>query len=237
MEPADDAQRPSAEMPCIVYLHGSDTNKNEGLKFVDQILPLGINLCVFDFSGCGNSEGQYITMGHKEKHDIVAVINYLFQHKRVSSIGLWGRSMGASTALLYMGENSTNGITCAVLDSGFSSLQNAVDTMALSYLEPFGIQAHVIKMMQPQVDQMVYDRAGFHIADVVPINAAMKCEVPALFLHGTSDQQLIMDHTEKNFAAYKGTNKVFKKFAGDHLSDRPDHIINEIIEFFKTNLL
>ena len=77
---------------------------------------MGINFCVFDFSGCGNSEGEWVTMGYKEKDDIKAIIDYLFEHKRVSTIGLWGRNMGANTSMLYMQENPGT-INCAVMDS------------------------------------------------------------------------------------------------------------------------
>ena len=89
----------------------------------------GLNLCSFDFSGCGKSEGDWVTLGHKEQQDLQAVIEYLFEHKRVSTIGVWGRSMGAATSLLYMAENPGT-VSCAVLDSGFSSLTDVINSMA-----------------------------------------------------------------------------------------------------------
>ena len=42
--------------------------------------------------------------------------------KKISSIGLWGKSMGAVTAILYIAENP-DVVNCAVLDSGFTSLK------------------------------------------------------------------------------------------------------------------
>ena len=75
----------------------------------------------FDFSGWGNSEGDWVTLGYKEKLDLKAVIDYLQTEKKVTSIGLWGRSMGAVSSILYMSENP-NIVKCAVLDSGFQSL-------------------------------------------------------------------------------------------------------------------
>jgi alpha-beta hydrolase superfamily lysophospholipase len=92
-------------------------------------LPLGINLCVFDFSGCGNSEGDWVTLGMKEDKDLKAVIEYIYENKRVSSIVLWGRSMGAVTALHYVAENDGT-VNAMVLDSGFSSMKLVVDTLA-----------------------------------------------------------------------------------------------------------
>ena len=100
-EPATDEDRSANEMPCIIYMHGNASNKMEGLQYAPLLASHGLNLVSFDFSGCGKSEGDWVTLGHKEVHDLQAVIEYIYENKRVSSIGLWGRSMGATTALLY----------------------------------------------------------------------------------------------------------------------------------------
>ena len=46
-----------AQRPCVVYCHGNAGNKLEGLVAADVLLPAGMDLFTFDFSGCGNSEG------------------------------------------------------------------------------------------------------------------------------------------------------------------------------------
>ena len=65
-------------------------------------MPLGFNFCTFDFSGQGNSEAEYVTLGKRETKDLAAVIAYLRKTWKVENIGLWGRSMGATTAMMYM---------------------------------------------------------------------------------------------------------------------------------------
>lgn len=42
-----------------------------------------------------------MSLGYYEQDDVAAVVEYLKANMRVSSIGLWGRSMGGVTALLY----------------------------------------------------------------------------------------------------------------------------------------
>jgi len=44
-------------------------------------------------------------LGVKEKDDLLSVIDYIDEYKRVSNIGLWGRSMGAVTSLMFMSGN------------------------------------------------------------------------------------------------------------------------------------
>ena len=82
-------------------MHGNAGNQLEGLKYADAILQNGLSLCVFDFSGCGNSEGEFVTLGHKEVDDLNAIIQKVMEAYKPCGIGLWGRSMGATTALIH----------------------------------------------------------------------------------------------------------------------------------------
>ncbi len=51
--------------------------------------------------GSGQSDGKYVTLGWREQDDLALAIQHLRGLGTVSYIGLWGRSMGAVTALLY----------------------------------------------------------------------------------------------------------------------------------------
>ena len=57
-------------------------------------------MCVFDFAGSGQSEGEYISLGHFELGDVEIVVNYLNATWRIPKIAIWGRSMGAVTGIL-----------------------------------------------------------------------------------------------------------------------------------------
>ncbi len=64
--------------------------------------------------------GEYVSLGYYEKEDLVAVVEHLRSTGTVSRIGLWGRSMGAATSIMYGATDPS--IACMVLDSPFSSL-------------------------------------------------------------------------------------------------------------------
>jgi alpha-beta hydrolase superfamily lysophospholipase len=51
-EPKPD-QRPQEKMPVVIYMHGNAGCKLEGEELAKYLLPQGINLFAFDFSGCG----------------------------------------------------------------------------------------------------------------------------------------------------------------------------------------
>ena len=73
-----------------------------------------------DLSGSGKSEGEYISCGWYECEDLKAAIDYLSGLDRVSSIGVWGRSMGAVTALIHGSRDSR--VSAIIVDSAFSDL-------------------------------------------------------------------------------------------------------------------
>lgn len=113
--------RPSSRLPCVVYLHGNSSSRLEALSSMDVLLSQGIQVFAFDFSGCGLSGGQYISLGWYEREDLQTVITYLRNSGQVSTIGLWGRSMGAITAMMHADRDPS--IAGLVLDSGFASLR------------------------------------------------------------------------------------------------------------------
>jgi pimeloyl-ACP methyl ester carboxylesterase len=61
-------------------------------------LPDRVGLVCFDFEGCGNREGEWVTLGVRESREADRVIAFL--EARGYVVALWGRSMGAVSALL-----------------------------------------------------------------------------------------------------------------------------------------
>lgn len=90
-------------------MHGNSSSRIEGkiskiifyigLSLIEHLIPYDISLVLLDFAGCGLSQGEYISLGYYEKLDVGVVIDYLKKNKNITKIGLWGRSMGASTAI------------------------------------------------------------------------------------------------------------------------------------------
>jgi len=92
----------------------------ESLETVHYLLPQNISMFCFDFAGCGLSEGEFISLGWWEREDVAMIVEHLREQRRVSTIGLWGRSMGAVTALLHADRDPS--IAAIVLDSPFANL-------------------------------------------------------------------------------------------------------------------
>ncbi len=120
-------ERPNDVLPCVIYMHGNSSGRVEAIPQLALVLSLGATLVAFDFAGSGHSEGDYVSLGFFEKDDLDSVIEYLRNSGKISTIALWGRSMGAATALLH-GERDPS-IAGMVLDSSFTSLHKLAEEM------------------------------------------------------------------------------------------------------------
>ena len=115
------ASRPLQLLPCVVYLHGNSSSRVAATTVLSSLLAGGVTVLAFDFAGSGQSDGDYVSLGYYEKADLRAVLDFLRQSGQVSTLGLWGRSMGAATALQHGDRDPT--IAGMVIDSGFTSLE------------------------------------------------------------------------------------------------------------------
>ena len=104
----------------------------DALEAVELLLPDGISVFAFDFSGSGHSDGDTISLGFYEKFDVECVVKHLRGNPMVSTIGIWGRSMGAATAVLYSQMDPS--VACLVLDSAFTSLKHIMHELAAQYV-------------------------------------------------------------------------------------------------------
>lgn len=84
-----------------------------------------INFCTVDFAGSGISGGEWVSLGVNEAADIKIVIDELYR-LGVRNVVLWGRSMGAVSALIYSSLYHRNVIRGLILDSPFKDLSKLI---------------------------------------------------------------------------------------------------------------
>jgi cephalosporin-C deacetylase-like acetyl esterase len=70
-------ERICERLPCVIALHGNSSSRIEAINEVKILLPMNITLLAFDFSGCGMSEGEFISLGYYERDDVQTVIEHL----------------------------------------------------------------------------------------------------------------------------------------------------------------
>lgn len=233
-EPVE-GERPAKELPCVVYLHGNSSCRAGCLDSLEVVLGVGATMFALDFAGSGMSGGDYVTLGEYEKDDVAAVIEHLRTTGRVSAIGLWGRSMGAATALLHSHRDPS--IACIILDSPFADLRQLANEMVAMGKEQAGfrVPGFVIKTVIKMVQQSVLKRAKMDINKLKPIENVDKAFVPALFCHGEHDNFIGVHHSREIAAKYAG-DKNLVVVPGDHNSMRPPFFHHSAAIFLKTTM-
>lgn len=218
-----------APRPVIIYLHANASCRLEALPLVPLFLPLGISLFSFDFAGCGESDGEYISLGWYERDDLAECVDYLRKTGKVSAIGLWGRSMGAVTSLLHADrDHSIGGM---VLDSPFSSLRQLATELAQSEYLTVKVPTWLLSGALGVGRLRIKSLCNFDIDMLAPEKHVSASFIPALFVAASGDDFIAPHHTQKLYDAYNG-DKEFELVEGDHNSPRSAQLIRKSVRFF-----
>ncbi len=84
-----------------------------------------VALISFDFVGCGNSDPGYLTYGIQESADAEIVLREAYKYLDIEKLTVWGRSMGAVTAIMFAAKNHKI-VDKLVLDSPFKCLEAVI---------------------------------------------------------------------------------------------------------------
>lgn len=222
----DDVSRPTAEMPVVIYLHGNSSSRLEGLRMLHLLLKLDINLFVFDFAGSGMSGGEYISLGYHEQNDVGIVVDFVEKLPGVGKIGLWGRSMGAATTMLYA--HTDDRVEAIVMDSPFTDFRRLAKEMCQTMIN---LPGFLIQAALGIVNQTVKNKNGMDVNKLRPIDAAEKTNTPAIFIHAMKDELISWQHSKDLCEKYAG-EKSLKSCEGGHNSKRPKEILEAVGEFY-----
>ncbi|XP_048447328.1 uncharacterized protein LOC103963697 isoform X3 [Pyrus x bretschneideri] len=187
-------------LPCVIYCHGNSGCRADANEAAVMLLPSNITVFTLDFSGSGLSDGNYVSLGWHERYDLKIVVSYLRSKKQISRIGLWGRSMGAVTCLLYGAEDPS--ISGMVLDSAFSSLY--VLMMELVDVYKIRLPKFTVKMAVQYMRRIIEKKAKFDIMDLNCLQVAIKTFIPALFGHAKDDKFIQTHHSDIIYKSYAG---------------------------------
>ncbi|AEE76774.1 alpha/beta-Hydrolases superfamily protein [Arabidopsis thaliana] len=221
-------ERPEGKpLPCVIYCHGNSGCRADGSEAAIVLLPSNITVFTLDFSGSGLSGGEHVTLGWNEKDDLKAVVEFLRQDGNISLIGLWGRSMGAVTSLMYGVEDPS--IAGMILDSPFSDLVDLMMELVDTY--KFRLPKFTVKFAIQFMRRAIQKKAKFDIMELNTIKVAKASFVPVLFGHALDDDFIRPHHSDRIYEAYVGDKNIIK-FPGDHNSPRPPFYFDSINIFF-----
>lgn len=118
----------------LICCHGINDNSGQWIAPIAKLhARSGYGALLFDFAGHGQSEGNQVTYGIRERHDVTAVIDYLRQRGDVDMerMAILGFSLGAITAVMSAAEHPD--LRAVVIESGFSDLHHDIAKLFARY--------------------------------------------------------------------------------------------------------
>jgi pimeloyl-ACP methyl ester carboxylesterase len=224
--------RVAEKLPCVIYLHGNSSSRLEALSCLPVLLKYNITVFCFDFSGSGHSDGEFVSLGFYERDDLAVVIEHLRQTGTVGCIGLWGRSMGAATALMH-GDRDPS-LAGMVLDSPFTSLRDLSEELVDVFVG-VRLPKWMVSIAMNMIRSTIKNKARFDINDITPVTHADKSFIPALFVAAKGDTFIHPSHARKLYESYAG-DKNLVLVDGDHNSARPKFFMDSVAIFFYNTL-
>ena len=220
---ADITKRIPYIRPVVIYLHGNSSSRIEGTKMALFLLNKGIDLFVFDFPGCGKSEGEYISLGYYEKEDVSSIVDFVEKFPGVGKIGIWGRSMGAATALMYSYQDKRIKAQC--IDSPFANFKDLAIKLCKQHIY---IPEFVINTILYFLKKTIRKKNDLEIENLKPIEFSKLSKTPAFFIHAMKDDLIPYEQTIKIYEEYSGIKSI-NITEGDHNTPRQKQLINKII--------
>lgn len=179
-----------------VVVHGYKV-RAEGMLHIAYLYnhDMRYNVLLPDLYGHGESEGDHIQMGWKDRWDVVRwseVADEIFSKSRGAMQNmslkdthtqqvLHGISMGAATVMAVSGEKTPDYVKCFVEDCGYSSVW---DEFAAQLKDQFGLPSFPLMNTTSRLCQLKY---GWSFAEAQQIEQVRKSTKPMLFIHGDKD--------------------------------------------------
>ncbi|DAZ97130.1 TPA: hypothetical protein N0F65_010453 [Lagenidium giganteum] len=251
----EDATAPEAT-PCLLYLHSNLGSRVDSERVRALALERGISVFAFDFSGSGNSDGVYVTMGWNESKDLHFILEHLERDTSVQNICIYAHSMGTFPAIVnvacrsplmetalkeqrdilpayfrYGASDLTKPIKGLVLDGGYSTMAQLIEELMHSVQkEGFKVPIPVMKLACKVVRQSIKKRAEVDLNLLKPVEFVPACAVPACFISGKEDRYVQTHHSRALANAYGGPAIVLE-VEGDHYGLRSADIYREAVDF------
>ncbi len=223
---------PADSKNAIVMVHGITADRREGLRWVKALHKAGYNLLLFDLRNHGKSDKAKTGMGYYEKNDVIAAVDFL-QSKGFKNIGVFGVSMGASTAIQAMAKDTR--IKAGVFEAAFANLG---DLLAEIAKRDFGLPRFPIINAVMWVYSM---RLG---ADANSINPEEYIGAisprPVFIIHCDSDDYIAYHHGQRIFAHAKDPKVMWTAHCNKHArawQSNPNEAEKRVCDFYKKFLL
>ena len=196
----------------MLCMHGYHSSVNDFVCAVPFFRSLGYHVLLAEQRAHGESEGNWITFGVKERYDCLAWTRYLVNTFGDSiSIVLDGLSMGATTVQLASALPLPGSVKAVISDCGFTSPYDIVSDV-LGRVVPKAAVNPVMAMLRPMVKRL----AGFDLKAVSTEEALAHTDLPVLFVHGLADELVPHEMSVRGRRACRGPSELISVEGAGH---------------------
>lgn len=200
------------EFPVLLYLHGNGSHIGCHLKNVVNFHQLGLSVFLIDYRGYGYSSDRFPSESSVYQ-DGERALNYLIQERGIKreKIFVYGHSLGGAIGIHTASQVEKLG--GLIIEGSFTSMREMIDYLGYYWMFPINLLLH----------------QRFNSADKIP-----KIKTPLLFIHGTEDEVVPAQMSEKLYQLAAEPKQLYKIVGAGHnnLTEVAGHTYQKIIKDF-----
>ena len=209
---------------AVILLAGIDSNRRACVERAAFYLEAGYSVLLPDLRASGQSGGRAVTLGWRERKDLIACYVYL-RDRGYRHIGANGISLGAATICFALPELPD--LAFVVLESSYDTLANAVRNRLAVVGAP-----HFIAYPYYLGLSLFTGTPAWRLR---PLDYMAYCTMPALIMAGDAEIELSVSETQALYDACAAAHKTLYFFRGgrheDFLRNYPEQY-TEVLETF-----
>jgi uncharacterized protein len=177
---------------AVLLLPGAGGNRLAMLGRARFLRDSGYSVLLIDFQATGQSPGDAISFGWRERFDVLAAVHFLNRRLPGEPIGIIGTSLGGAAALLATPPLEVQAL---IIEAVYPSIERAVVNRLRMRMGRFGSLLAPLLLMQLPL------RLGVAAGELKPVNHISALRCPVLIIGGTDDQHTTAADTQLLFAA------------------------------------
>ena len=189
---------------CVLLLYGYGGYKEQMHEYAKMVHEGGFAALMFDMRGAGLRRSEPITLGYKERWDLMDALRYIQTRPDVDPerIGAFGVSMGGAIAL--MGAADEPGIKAVVTDSAYADISDMIEPGIVAFLGKLALP------FAPLIVRYAETMMGIRRQDIRPEKAAAELGNRPLFvIHGLNDALTHPHSAHKIYEAASGPKELW----------------------------
>lgn len=217
----------------VISSHGYKSTPHKMGIYAKEFYNMGFNVLLPSLRGHADSEEDFITMGWKDRLDLIEWINYIIKDHPDCKIILHGVSMGGATTMMATGEQLPKNVKLAIEDCGYT---NAWEILGLKITSDVKLPVFPFLYYANEINKI---REKFNLKKASALEQVKKSITPTLFIHGEKDTFVPFSMLQE---VYDAASCIKEKIAipdaphARSVCAHPDMYWNAVRDFIKKHL-